>query len=182
MAEKIILYHGTIFLFETADISMGKPFKDFSVGFYTSLDRNHAQRMALRNREIELSRINNGKVSLDINAMLYTFEFDEQNLKTLEIRKFDTADREWVRFVIMNRTHREKQHNFDMVIGPTANDNTLTAIGLFFAGAYGDIKSDNAIDMLIKQLEPGRLPRQYFFGSKKAVSHLHLISKEKLSW
>ena len=63
---------------------------------------------------------------------------------------------------------------------PSANDNTMTAIGLFFAGAYGDLKSDSAIDRLIEQLEPEKLPWQYFFGSKKAAELLIFNTKENL--
>jgi len=180
MAEIITFYHGTIHSFEEADISFGKPYKDFGAGFYVSREREHAQRMALRNRDIELSRIRKKEINRCINALLYTYEFDLQLIKTLNVREFTAADREWMRFVIMNRTNKEPQHNYDMVIGPTANDNTLTAIGFFFAGAYGDIKSDIAIDRLIEQLMPEKLPRQYFFGSKKSVVLLSFKSREVL--
>ena len=104
MAEIITFYHGTIHSFDEADISFGKPYKDFGTGFYVSGEREHAQRMALRNRDIEL----------------------------------------------------------------------------FFAGAYGDIKSDIAIARLIEQLMPEKLPRQYFFGSKKSVVLLSFKSREVL--
>ena len=80
----------------------------------------------------------------------------------------------------MNRSNKERRHDYDLVIGPTANDNTMTAISLFFAGAYGDIKSDIAIDRLIEQIEPEKLPGQYFFGSMKAATLLKLISEETL--
>ena len=180
MLEKITLYHGTIYSIESVDVFIGKPYKDFGIGFYTSRDKGHAKRMALRNREIELSRINR-KDAHTINSFLYTFEFDLHNLNILNVKEYKTADREWMRFVIMNRTYKERQHNFDMVIGPTANDNTMTAINLFFAGAYGDIKSDIALDRLIEQIEPEKLPGQYFFGSMKAAALLKLKSKEKLS-
>jgi len=176
----MILYHGTIYSFDTPDVSFGKPYKDFGIGFYTSRDRGHAERMALRNREIELSRINKKDSNRQIDALLYLFEFDPENLNLLNKKEFNTADRDWMRFVIMNRSQKERQHNYDVVIGPTANDNTMTAIGLFFAGAYGDVKSDIAIDRLIEQIIPDKLPRQYFFGSKKSLSFMILKSREIL--
>ena len=179
MQEQITLYHGTIYSIESIDVFKGKPYKDFGIGFYTSRDREHAKRMALRNREIELSR-KKVKDASKINSLLYTYEFDLQNLNFLNIKEFKTADREWMRFVIMNRSNKERRHDYDLVIGPTANDNTMTAISLFFAGAYGDIKSDIAIDRLIEQIEPEKLPGQYFFGSMKAAALLKLISREQL--
>ena len=181
MLERITLYHGTIHFFDAIGISYGKPFKDFGIGFYTSRDREHAERMALRNREIELSRIRKRSADRHVDALLYSFEFGLDNLNSLNIKEFKVPDREWMRFVIANRTHKEQQHSYDMVIGPTANDNTLTAIGLFFAGAYGDTKSDAAVDRLIEQLEPQKLPWQYFFGSKKAAELLILKEREILS-
>ena len=181
MRETITLYHGTIHQFETPDISKGKPFKDFGIGFYTSRDKRHAERMALRNKDIELSRIYKKDINRHIDALLYSFEFDLWNLNVLNIKEFKKADRAWMRFVIMNRAQKERQHDYDVVIGPTANDNTMTAIGLFFAGAYGDIKSDIAIDRLIEQILPDKLPRQYFFGSMKSTGFLTLKSREILS-
>jgi len=179
MQQLITLYHGTIHSFDTVDITTGKPYKDFGKGFYTSCDKGHAERMALRNREIEQSRVSKtDKRSID--SLVYTFEFDLINSDNLNIRKFEIPDREWMRFVIANRSNKEQQHNFDMVIGPTANDNTLTVIGLFFAGAYGDIKSNIAIDRLIEQIMPEKLPMQYFFGSLKAANFLKLKSREKI--
>ena len=179
MQEQITLYHGTIYSIESVNVLMGKPYKDFGMGFYTSRDKEHAQRMALRNREIELSR-KKMKDTNKINSWLNTYEFDLHNLNSLNIKEFKTADREWMRFVIMNRSNKERRHDYDLVIGPTANDNTMTAISLFFAGAYGDINSDIAIDRLIEQIEPDKLPGQYFFGSNKAASLLQLITTEKL--
>jgi hypothetical protein len=180
MPNVITLYHGTTYVLDTVDVSRGKPFKDFGIGFYTSRDKEHARKMALRNREIETARIRGRNKDGQINALLYSFELDLQNLRDLNIKEFKAADREWMRFVVHNRSTKERQHNYDMVIGPTANDNTLTAIGLFFAGAYGDVTSDNAVDRLIEQIEPGKLPHQYFFGSRKAAELLVLKTRETL--
>ena len=176
MPNVITLYQGTTFSFDTVDISRGKPYKDFGAGFYTSKIKDHAYKMALRNKEIEQIRRKDNHV----NAFVYSFELDLDQLNYLDIKEFTSADREWMRFIVKNRSEIEFQHNYDLVIGPTANDNTLTAIGLFFAGAYGDVTSDNAIDRLIEQIEPQKLPHQYFFGSRKAAELLVLITRETL--
>jgi hypothetical protein len=52
MSDIITLYHGSVHSFDNIDVSMGKPFKDFGIGFYTSRDRFHAEKMALRNKDI----------------------------------------------------------------------------------------------------------------------------------
>ena len=178
MPDVITLYHGTIYSIKNVDVSRGKPYKDFGAGFYTSRNKEHSIKMALRNKEIE--KIRRREKDMHIDAFVYSFELDLQNLNFLKIKEFKTADREWMRFVVESRSAKERQHNFDMVIGPTANDNTLTAIGLFFAGAYGDVTSDNAIDRLIEQIEPDKLPYQYFFGSRKAAELLIFATRETL--
>jgi hypothetical protein len=49
----ITLYHGSVHALDVIDVARGKPFKDFGIGFYTSHDKEHAVRLALRNRDIE---------------------------------------------------------------------------------------------------------------------------------
>jgi hypothetical protein len=51
---------------------------------------------------------------------------------------------------------------------------------MFFAGAYGDITTDKAIDMLITNIEPGNLPYQYYFGTEKSVRLLKYPARETI--
>jgi hypothetical protein len=174
MGEKIKLYHGTIHEFDAIDIAMGKPFKDFGAGFYVSPSRKHSASLALRNKQIEFLRVNHSKRKAEINAWIYLYEFDLDSLRDLRVKEFAAADREWMRFVVSNRNNKGRRHDYDVVIGPTANDNTRASIQAFFAGAYGDVNSDGAINILISILEPYKLPIQYFFGSQKAANLLVL--------
>jgi hypothetical protein len=86
-----------------------------------------------------------------------------------------------MRFVVQNRASEARIHNYDVVIGPTANDNTRVAIRAFFAGAYGDIQNDKAIDTLITLIEPENLPLQYYFGSVKAAALLRFKGTRKIT-
>jgi len=54
--DKITIYHGSTSLFETIDITKGKPYKDFGRGFYVTENKPHAINLALRNRRIEKER------------------------------------------------------------------------------------------------------------------------------
>jgi hypothetical protein len=83
--------------------------------------------MALRNKDIELARTAKRNIVTHIDAFLYSFDFDLHNLKSSElltIKEFKTADRDWMRFVVLNRSNKERQHPYDVVLGPKANDNT----------------------------------------------------------
>ncbi|MDR2755590.1 MAG: DUF3990 domain-containing protein [Planctomycetaceae bacterium] len=180
MLNLIILYHGSIDCFEEIDVSRGKPFKDFGAGFYTSRDRRHAENLARRNREIELLR--NKKLGKEnkVDAWIYTYELKRDLLADLSVKQFDGISKEWILFVVKNRTNETKQHNYDVVIGPTANDNTRIVINAFLAGLYGDTQNDEAVNILLKMIEADKLPGQFFFGSNRAAELLTFKRREKI--
>lgn len=175
----MILYHGTIHDFTDIDVKRGKPFKDFGCGFYLSAVRQHALALAERNYQIKCSRLGE-KERRNISKWLYSYEFSPSALAALSVKEFAVADREWIRFVIMNRSSRTATHSYDIVIGPTANDQTSSVLQIYLSGGYGEIGSDSALDILSKMIIPDKLPRQYFFGTQTAARHLNFIQKESL--
>jgi hypothetical protein len=176
MGNIIALYHGTIYEFDKIDVTKGKGNKDFGRGFYTSRDIRHAERLASRNKSIEEERYALRGVKKNVTPWLYTFDFDLDTLAALNVKEFAAADREWMRFVVLNRESKSKaqQHEYDIVIGPTANDNTRAAIQTVLPLAKGQIMTDKAIDALIALIEPVNLPWQFFFGTQRAADLLCL--------
>ena len=51
------LYHGTIYDFDDIDVSAGKGYKDFGKGFYATAVPSHAERLAIRNKNIVVKRL-----------------------------------------------------------------------------------------------------------------------------
>jgi hypothetical protein len=176
----VILYHGTTHDFTEIDVTRGKPFKDFGRGFYATAVYEHARNLALRNRRIEESRSAAMGENLRSAAYLYTYEFDLQVADRLNVKRFESADRNWLKFIILNRTNRERQHDYDLVIGPTANDDTRTSIRAVTNAANGAILSDAALDLLLTMLEPDNLPKQYYFGSNAAAKLLEFKGRSVL--
>jgi len=176
MKNSITLYHGTIYEFDTIDVTKGKGNKDFGRGFYTSRDIHHAERLALRNKSIEDERYALRGVKKDVSSLLYTFDFDLDNMATLRVKEFKVADREWMRFVVLNRENKSKDQldEYDIVVGPTANDNTRAAIQTIVPMTKGQVMADKAIDALIALIEPDNIPWQFFFGTQRAADLLHL--------
>jgi len=168
----ITLYHGTTHDFAEIEVERGKPFKDFGAGFYATQSHDHAVNMALRNRVLELRRLKRRGITREVTPWLYTFEFDENELKPLNVKRFDNADKDWVRFIVLNRTNETPQHSYDVVIGATANDVTSRTAQLYMAGEYGEVGSDKAIDFFLSRIQPERLPHQFFFGSQRAADLL----------
>ena len=179
MAKIITLYHGTIYEFDKIDVTKGKGNKDFGRGFYTSRDIYHAERLATRNRFIEEERIALRGVKKSVTSWLYIYEFDFDNLEALNVKEFTTSDSEWMRFIVLNRESKSKiqEHEYDIVIGPTANDNTRAAIQTVVLLTKGQVMSERAIGALIALIEPEKLPRQFFFGTQRAAELLRLTER-----
>ena len=154
------LYHGSNQRISQIDFAKCHPFKDFGCGFYLTDNLEHARNMAFR----RVMRTG-GK------ECVTEFEF---NLKTatqaLKIKIFEKPSEDWANFVMMNRS-REIQHpahDYDIVIGPIANDSVVVSFRLF---------QDGYISMpeLIKRLEYKELSIQYFFHTTAAINHLKRI-------
>lgn len=73
----------------------------------------------------------------------------------------------------MNRNSDSNNHDYDIVIGPTADENTVTIINAYREELISNNYSDEILDSLIKELEPENLPKQYFFGTTHAIKMLH---------
>ena len=180
MPDTITLYHGTTHDIKEIDVLRGKPFKDFGQGFYLSESYEHARNLALRNRHIEEIRLRAMGDETRLSVFVYEYEFDPLEMDKLNVKYFNTADREWLKFIIVNRMNRTQQHDYDIVIGPTANDDTRASIRAVMNAANGAILSDAALDLLIEMLEPNVLPEQYFFGKNNAAAVLKLTRRHEL--
>ena len=143
-----------------------KPYKDFGRGFYVTLEKSHAVNLAIRNRQLER------KYRRNCEAYLYTYSMMTSNAASFVLKGFKTADLEWLKFVIVNRKTKDRAHNFDIVMGPTANDETMAVINVYLDGLYGEIGSDDALLTLLKFIKPTVLPRQIYFATNEATSIL----------
>ena len=167
MGKYITVYHGSTSLIDKIDVSKGKPYKDFGRGFYVTESKYHASSLALRNKRIEIDRFGRS-----CEAYLYIFDMNLDRLSEFNVKKFSDADFEWVQFVLMNRKTRNHSHSFDIVIGPTANDDTMVVLNAYLDGLYGDIGSDDALRLLLKNIEAEKLPEQIFFSNNNATEIL----------
>jgi len=181
MGDSIItLYHGSIHEFDNVDVLRGKPYKDFGVGFYTSKVQSHAADLAKRNQQIELRRAKLHNIDIKLSAWIYIYEFDLNALKGLKVKEFKTADVDWVKFIVQNRTSKNHQHDYDIVIGPTADDQTLITVQAYLAGLYGNLDDDRAIQTFLELIEPQKLPAQIYFGTQKAAESLAFKERSRL--
>lgn len=108
------LYHGTNEVFTTIDLSKSKPNKDFGRGFYLSPDYEQALSMA----KIKLEQQKKG------TPIVMEFEIDETEMNGMRILHFADYSEPWAKFVIANRSNATSKpiHDYDIVVGPIAND------------------------------------------------------------
>ena len=100
------------------------------------------------------------------------FEYEDNKTSELNILKFENADIEWLRFVSANRNNQSIRNDYDIIIGPVANDKTMPVISLFFTGLYSEEET-------IKRLLPQKLQDQFVFKTEKALNQLNYVETIK---
>ena len=162
----MILYHGTNENIETIDLTKGLRHKDFGKGFYVTPDKATAIRMAKKK-----ARLFGG------TATLITYEMDDTVFRSdLKIKVFpEKACVEWLLFVDANRDRKNETpiHDFDIVIGPIANDGVVLQLTNYREGIYSP-------EEVARLLQDRYLDQQYYFGTERALSFLHKTNTETL--
>lgn len=160
------LYHGTNTDIETIDIEKGLRFKDFGKGFYVTPDRTTAVRMAQKR-----ARLFGG------TPTLISYELDEEAFASgLRVRHFpETACVEWLLFVDANRDRKSVKpiHDYDIVVGPIANDGVVLQLTNYREGIYSPEEA-------ARLLQDRYLDQQYYFGTERALQFLHKTHVESV--
>jgi hypothetical protein len=154
------LYHGTNVDFDLIDIEKSNPYKDFGKGFYLTDIKEQAERMALRKVKFF------GGV-----PVIQVYDFDEGDLQreNLKVKFFSEPSEEWAVFIHNNRNRTlDFRHDYDVVIGPIANDGVAYLLGRYEEGTI-------TLPELVRGLEYKQLNNQYFFGTQKALDLLRRV-------
>ncbi|MCM1315259.1 MAG: DUF3990 domain-containing protein [Alistipes senegalensis] len=130
------IYHGSNMAVETPQIIESNRALDFGKAFYTTSDYDQAKRWA----KLTTNRRKSG------TAIVTEYEYDENNTMGLSILKFNGANKEWLRFISDCRTRKPVDIEYDLIIGPVANDKTFDVIQLYLVGIYNE---DEAISRLL---------------------------------
>ena len=154
----MILYHGTNESFETIDLSRSKPNKDFGRGFYLSADKEQAMEMA----KAKVDQLESG------TPTVMAYEVDVPRMDELNVLRFDDYSEEWAKFILLNRNNASGKpaHNYDIVIGPIANDRVGVQLWRY---------ETQAIDLptLVRNLQYMKgVTIQYYFGTERAIKLL----------
>lgn len=157
--KELILFHGTVSDFDKILLEKSHNRRDFGVGFYTTLLENQAKewgfRLSLREKKSKY--------------YVYQYIFKESDL--LKIKRFHSLSKEWLEFIKDNRSKGGLQHNFDVVIGPVADDNTMETVQLYLAGI---LTANEAVE----RLKYNNVNNQVSFHTEKALNCLKFVGRE----
>ena len=165
----MLLYHGSNTDIKEINLAMCRPYKDFGQGFYLTVMKEQAEKMAKR-----VARIYGGSPILNI------YEIADSFMQTdgLNIKNFGTqTSGEWARFVRNNRNRKffdfsdpecNFDHKYDIVIGPIADDDMAL---LFRQYENGMITFENVLSGMIYK----ETTNQYSFHTQKAISLLRKV-------
>lgn len=156
----IELFHGTNVHFDNIELSKCRPYKDFGRGFYLTDIRRQAEEMAVRRT----------KISRGGEPVVLMFCFDDDLLTNgdLNVLQFDSPSVEWANFILKNRMDRDYHHEYDIVIGPIADDGVVLQLDLY-------VRHLISLEQLVRELRYRKLSRQYCFATELAISKLLML-------
>ena len=151
------LYHGSNVEIDIIDLNRGRRGKDFGKGFYANPDYKQAVEFCSNVIRREGCGV----------PTVTTFEFDESALELLNVKRFEGYSKEWAEFILMNRSNNSdvSAHQFDIVIGPIADDGVGTQIRRLSRGFI-------TFDAFLEELKYSKVTYQYFFGTEQALTYL----------
>lgn len=154
----MILYHGSYKMIDRVCLAESRPHKDFGRGFYLTTFRSHAMDMARKKAE------RNGGLPV-VTAFQLCDGWDSTGLKVLV---FDKETTDWVKFVYSNREVRDYTHDYDIVVGPVADDGLRSKMFLLKRGV-------TTPEEILKEITFKERTVQYCFCTEMSLKYLKLL-------
>ena len=148
-SRELVVYHGTCSDFDKIDLKKSHNRRDFG-----SQSKEWAYRLSLREKK----------------NRYYVYEFVFQEVDALRVKRFDTLNEEWLEFIKLNRSKGGLQHEYDVVIGPGADDNTMETVQLYIANI---LTAKEAVE----RLRYSKVNNQVSFHTEKALEYLKPVRR-----
>ena len=163
----MLLYHGSNQIIKTPDLTKSRKFLDFGNGFYLSTGKKQAENRA----KSKMLYFNSGIPTINV------YNFNDLIINDLDILQFKTADIQWLDYILENRRGKSTEKH-DIIIGPTANDNTILTIDQYMQGMFGHLEDPKSF--VIQLLKPEKLETQYLFATENALKFLSFLEAYEL--
>ena len=151
----MLLYHGSNIVVREPKILKSQRYLDFGAGFYMTSDFEQARKWAVRTS----ARREEGVATISV------FEISDDYVDKVKVRTFARPDRDWLRYITVHRTGNPPADDYDMVVGPVANDQAIRTVNNYLKGYFPE-------EVAIKLLLPQKLKDQYLFRTEKALDLL----------
>lgn len=113
---KLTVYHGTDCLFQDIDLGKSLGRRDFGIGFYTTTIAAQAESWA------------RSKKARNHSQTAYVYVYKAEIPQELSVHKYEGLTMEWLEMVKDNRKYGGTQHDYDIMVGPVANDDTMLTV------------------------------------------------------
>jgi hypothetical protein len=151
------LYHGSNVVVDTPSLKFSRKELDFGAGFYTTT--NYEQAVQFSEKIVE--RKNGSKV---VNI----YDFDNSVLNKFKVLEFSEPDIDWLNFVTANRNSSQPRSDYDIIIGPVANDDVFRTLLLYFVG---ELDANETLN----RLKIKKLFNQYVFKTDITLKQLTFV-------
>lgn len=150
------MYHTGFQIIQDPDVTYGRKNADFGQGFYVSSDKEFSKRWAKQRP----------------NQSVYINQY-ELSLEQLSIKQLQ-KDEEWFQYLYQNRRGQKDIYaQYDVIIGPIANDTIFDTLGIFTSGFLSS-------EEVLRYLMVGPTYTQIVLKTKKATSFLQWLKADKL--
>ena len=95
-------------------------------------------------------------------------------MPALKVKRFDRLNEEWLEFIKKNRSKGGLQHDYDVVIGPVADDNTMETVQLYMANI---LTAEEAVERLRYNKVNNKVNNQVSFHTEKALQYVKLVRR-----
>ena len=146
----MILYHGTGICFKEIDLSKSKDKRDFGKGFYTTTIFEQAEKWA-KNQYLRYGTTGS-----------FVKEYEYVSAVNLKIKVFDGMNKKWLEFVKRCRTEGGTPHDYDIIQGPVANDNTMRT-----GQTHVKIFCFKSLNYYLKNAQNGKIPLGWNYAFKR---------------
>lgn len=158
----MILYHGSLVVVDKPEIRVSNRFLDFGYGFYTTMNKEQAIKWTDKQKNRNGASV--GHISM--------YEFDKAKAEAkLSIICFENADNAWLNFISANRKG-QCIDDYDIVIGPVADDGVYEVVRLYEIGVYD-------LEETVKRLKVEELYNQVLFHTEKSLAYIKFMGEEQ---
>lgn len=157
------LKHGSIDIIVSPDPKSSRRYLDFGPGFYTTNNGKMAEEWA--RIKMEIKKTNTAYINF-YEPPVFPPEF--------KIKRFDSMDTEWLDFIVANRNDKSFHHDYDIVIGPTADLNVMQIVTEYEQKICSKKET-------LEKLKTRQIGMQISFHTNRATNLLKFIRTVKIT-